>query len=704
LAIFNPQVPDLPESNYLKWSGGPISQPAPDQSLEALFKGIGDVAGAVAKGGDAVIKKSIDDVVYAKADAERNKLTNELGVAYDTVTGQRHAAAGDTDVMTANAQAVPTELENVSENLTSMGSARANGKLSMTEYIMRRDQYLSDIRAQYPGYREYIDTKAEQATGIPVANALIKARMADINSFLGKAKSDSDKTISLLHRHPEIPGVADMVEFVRRGGSLHEAEKWLNGQLEIFHASKVRDLLRKDRKETNEEKATQSEKDFQSSASQIVVDRMSTNLTAAGMGDDPPEVRQKFLSGNIDPQAARQLAQDTALDMLEAEKQMRAAAKVIRPNGSSWYNDVGPDKAEKIIQENLAGYKSIIAFQEHKEHGPAYMLAHDIKNRGDVNTQKLLKHPTIGPTLLDLKSIFEQAGPTAVGSLAVQSMIDDLPTAIKAYRNEARAAADALRVDPKTGAIPALGVDISDAEKKGITNPKFYASMLKQVSDITDPSVSDKIKINRVKYAFSPQGQFALSQIQKEGIDPITGAPGKKGQYSAYQQLSTDEFISQVKRLNNLDPTLWPMYTNWVKNSFGNELLKPDILALKDIKLSPGLTMGWDTTNTKWTVTNEKGQDILGGRQTGRGLPPYERAIINRVNEGIKPIVRVAREENADPTFVSNYLAKHFIDLGYDPTIQNPSNFPQHLVKSIWDQKQNQKKYEEELRRKSRGE
>ena len=692
----------MPDSNYLKWSGGPISQPREDTSLETLFKGVGDVVGAAAKGADFTIKKAIDDVVYAKADEERNKYQGDLDAAYGKVTGQR-AATDDTNVMTANAQAVPDELANVSENLTSLKSSRASGKLSLTEYIMRRDSYLSDIRAQYPGYREYIDAKAAEATGIPVANALIRARLADINSFLGQAKSETDKTLSLLHRHPELPGVSKMAESVRRGLSTpYEAEKWLENNLEIFHASKVRDLIRKDKKETASEKVDQSSQDFQATASQIVTDRITTNLTASGMGNDPPEVRKKFLEGNIDPQAARQLSQDTALDMLEAEKAMRAAAKIRRPNGSSWYDDIGADKAEKIIQDNLAGYKSIIGFLENKEHGPAYMLVHDIKNRGDKNTQRLLRHPDIGPKLLMLKSIYEQAGPTAVGSLAVQSMIDDLPGDIKALMSETRARTDSYIPDPTSGQLPSLADDIDHARSKGVQDPKYYSSLLKQISSITDPTVPDKIKVNRLKYAFSVPG--AIAEIEKDGLDPVTGRPGKAGQYSAYSQLSSDAFIKEARRLNGVDASIWPMYSNWVKNTFGNELLKPDVLQLKDIVIPPSLTFGWDTTNNKFSLTNARGQDVLLQRTTGRepGIGNFEKALLNRINGGIQPIARIAQEENADPVFVSNYVLRNLIDMGFDPTIQNPTGIPQHMSKSIYDMKRNQKKMEEELREKAK--
>ena len=689
----------MPDSNYLRWSGGPISQPKEDTTLEALFKGVGDVTGAIAKGGDATIKKTIDDVVYAKADEERNKYQGYLGEAYGKVSGQRTSAADDTDVMTANAQAVPSELENVSENLTAMGSSRASGKLSLTEYIMRRDEYLQNIRSQFPGYRQYIDEKAAEATGIPVANALIKARLADINSFIGAAKSETDKTIALLHKHPELQGIPELVEGLRRGTvAPFEAEKELNKKLEFFHAMKVRSLSRTDKKETTEEKATESSKDFQATASQLSVDNMSTLLTASGIGNTPEEISRKIQSGSIDPEEARVLAQNMGRHSLLLEQQMRAAAKVRRPNGTNWYDDIGPANAEKIIQDNLAGHKNVIGYLENKEHGPAYIVANQITAMGDKNAAQLLRHPIIGPTLLDMSTIYKQAGPTAVGTLAIQSMAEDLPGQIKAYRTETRMRAAAMLPDPKTGQTPSLIDDFKDADKKGVNNPKYYDSILKQVGTITDPSVPDSQKIKYFKYAFRPENLGVISLIEKEGIGP----GGKVGQYSAYSYLSSDEFVAQARRLNGLDPTIWPTYTNWVKNTFGNELLKPDVMQLKDIAIPSGLTFGWDTVNTKFSLTNARGQDVLLQRTTGRELSigNFEKAILNRINGGIQPIARIAKEENADPTFVSNYVLKQLIDLGFDPTIQNPAGVPQHMSKSIYDQKTNQKKYEEELKKK----
>ena len=78
------------------------------------------------------------------------------------------------------------------------------------------------LRAQYPGYREYIDQKVSEASGLPVANAYYKNLMQDINHQLMQiAGGNKDPIEALVMKNLDVPGITEP-GIVHRHGPPHE--------------------------------------------------------------------------------------------------------------------------------------------------------------------------------------------------------------------------------------------------------------------------------------------------------------------------------------------------------------------------------------------------------------------------------------------------------------------------------------------------
>src|SRR5688572_23739107 len=283
MAQFNPNVPDSRDPNYLSYSR-PISSPESNrtaeyegnvakykgqaalhegeadmylgkaaqytgQGLEALFKGIGDIFATGVKAADTYIKKNIDQDVYTMVDAERNAYTAELERAKEpgalpigAMTGpalvdpKAVPKEGSMNILNAEAQPIPQGIEQGISRISQLVEARQNGKLSETPYIGNLNSVAKALRAQYPGHRDYIDSKIAEVTGMTPANAYVRSLVHDLNAAMAGTKNDRDKLVDNLisdlrkANSEGVYGANDVIDKVLEDGNISYGFKWLNQQ------------------------------------------------------------------------------------------------------------------------------------------------------------------------------------------------------------------------------------------------------------------------------------------------------------------------------------------------------------------------------------------------------------------------------------------------------------------------------------------
>ena len=206
MAKFNPDINPTADASYLGLSK-PITQPESDKSLGLLFKGIGDVVEGAVKGADTVMKRSIDNDVYSAIDSERDNYAIGLDKAKATVTGRPTDDPANPEGsvgLLPIGQKAPENLETTINSVSSLQGAYTAGKLSPTYYYARLNAIAKDMRSQYPGYRDYIDSKISSVTGVTPANAYIQSITADINHSMEKKNSENEKVLSFLRQHAQL--------------------------------------------------------------------------------------------------------------------------------------------------------------------------------------------------------------------------------------------------------------------------------------------------------------------------------------------------------------------------------------------------------------------------------------------------------------------------------------------------------------------
>src|SRR5262249_23514701 len=98
-------------------------------------------------------------------------------------------------------QTIPGNLQGIDQKAGIYDLARANGKISETDYYSRMDQLRKEYVSNYPGFRDFIDKMFEKYTGFNSANKLLESKMRDYNAMVAGKKSDADKVVDHIVNH-----------------------------------------------------------------------------------------------------------------------------------------------------------------------------------------------------------------------------------------------------------------------------------------------------------------------------------------------------------------------------------------------------------------------------------------------------------------------------------------------------------------------
>lgn len=138
-----------------------------DRSAGQLFETLGDGVSGLVETADTFIKNSIRDEVEQASD----NLDQEFGVS--------SASLFETDVGSSN-QPRPEALERAGTQLQDLRQAAANGSLSETNYYMRVDSMVRQLRSRFPGHRDDIDGIVSDVINAPAANQVRRALFAEM--------------------------------------------------------------------------------------------------------------------------------------------------------------------------------------------------------------------------------------------------------------------------------------------------------------------------------------------------------------------------------------------------------------------------------------------------------------------------------------------------------------------------------------------
>jgi len=671
----------------------------------SLIQNLAGEATLIAKGVDTVIKDDIDNTTYQAVDRERQGFKAGL----ETVAG---AKTTKLDVLAADdTQPVPDDVEGVGETVGTLKAAKDGGKISPTMYYARLDSVASSIRNRYPGYREYIDHKISQVTGVDPANAYIKSLMHDINTAQSARASAANKeetfvkqnlgtdgVLALWQAHKANPGKVSMDDIYKRVSEDKVYKENLN----------IRALERADRTGTRAEIAIAAADDSTYEVSGKINNFVKNfELTAAGGSSKMEDAVTKLANGETKytPDEKDALGMQIVAQKEKFLQEIDRDWNIKDKNGKTRVDYLGgKDKADKLKADLLQPMDRIADLIYNEKWGQAGSAMRAVKAQVAQSKYNLMNSddPEMNAywrnvaAVNDLGSNFDKAFFDRVFIKGVGKSGQNIGDKMKTYIEKEAAGAVTGTPNSKGQPYSAAGT-IEQARAAGVKDPEVFKAIVNIPTMIPDKNFPDAAKANLINYAFGPANRGVLDQVAADGRDPVTGRP-IEGKTSVFRAWTSPEITSEVIRLDKQDPSknLWPKYKNWADETFQFQLFSREAKDLNTIQMTPNMEITWDTEKHQfdWKVANKS---LLNPNTAALGLTAAEKSIaggqtqinqadiargvdsIKRLNEGLKSYSNIAKAGNDD---VESYLLKSLISMGFEPG-NNLKGIPAYMVNAI---------------------
>lgn len=717
MAQFNPQIQDTNDPNYLGWSKA-ISDPKPDLSKASIVEGITGVVDTTAKGLDFIFKDAATGEAYDRSRELMDQYTGQLqqsdirtriasAAGPGTPTGGiKDVYDAPTDIIPADevsgAKKQPKELERLPQNLETLDSARSNGKLSETAYAGRMEAMLKDLRARYPGYREFIDKESERVTGINAANKQITSLLGDINSFAnqGKELDKAVRTEIINGHHLGIPGM-DQIWAKYTSGQLGSPDQAMSKILQVTGPArtlelqlKLRKLQREERQGMDADTLRDTEDEANKAAQGTVYNSFnSLHLTAGSPTvEQSMDILKRANAGEpgykLSDEQANAIGNNVMTMRANAEKSLNEYFDGVGKNGRSIRSILGATKIEQIKKQHLDNFDLVKDLIYNEKYGRAYSAMNTLRAMGNDDTKTLMTAKDLGETMR-LSKTFRTAGlDEATEKLFQGELGKGLQTKMdEFFKNKSMKfvtqpqAADGV-VETLNGAIKDLKTKTENARTPQVN--MTYDRMIDSIEYIANPKNTDRqAKYNLAKAAFSDGNVGLLTQFDEDQKirNPNGTVTVKPGRFAVFNRLYSPEMTAAVKDLGG---TAWEDYKGISKQLWGRELFGPMLKDFDRLSTSyPGVKIGWSTDAHNFVVKH----DFAPSGEAPAS--PQQRQLIDdkiqRLNVSLGNLANIAKAEGSDvDAFLLKQLEEHGVTVGRLSGI--PAQMRANIIKANLDE------------------
>lgn len=713
MAIFNPQVPDTQDPNYLGYSH-PSGSDFKQISVQGqMLKDAGGLIEGAVKGTDEVVKLLASDEVHNRVDAERDAYTAALdagnaavrlggltGVAGKTTVNQQAADQQPLDLAPSEAS-MPPGLKNLPNQLSAMSGARANGRISETDYYGRLAALTKDIRSRYPeGYRDWIDSQVQKITGVDPANAYIKSILGDINSFMTTGQKEREHILGMARKGVEegfsnadkwygalSAGNADPNEFM---GWYLSQSKYKNDHARIKAAMDINNTTREgiiqDYTDAFNTKAVGDISGF--------LDTLSSKAATLGTTKD------QYGNMVIDPTKAEQYGQ-MILDQKEAAR-IALRKYLVTPDekGMRPADIMKPDEVNKLIDGHLSIFDSLAKRATDGQTGMTGTYARLFKGIQDRNDLNLFRDKNMGWLAQQMDLLNRRMGPEDATKL-MKNWLED--TKMTPAMNTYYSTQELERRFPKDPLNPpSLNQQIEKAKSDGIAAPKYFDKLLDVIHaphGLLDPKSTPEEKTNIALMLSNPDNFGLFRKIAPDYTD--SQGRQRPGLYAVYQNFTSPDVVKAMKGQGD---QIFKNYQNFIETSFGKDLFPKEVMNLNTLSSQPNMHIAWDQEQHKFDlVITDNGKVIDTQAQTStnlyyskhgnapsltirtplipEGSLKEARQSIYNLNRGLQGVSNIAKVAGTD---VDAYLLQTLGDLGVDLSrISNPEALPDKILSAI---------------------
>lgn len=675
MAIFNPQVQPANDPNYLGYSKGIEGGYGVDKSggiaLQTAATGIEEGVSIV----DTGIKDYLKDDIRKTVEKQRDDYTQYLETLKSIAQTNQIPGAGGDSIMDANASMdIPDGLQAGLDRAKNVAAAGNTGnRINDTLYSANLASSASELRNKWGGYKDYIDEKFAQYSGMNPANAYYKNLMQDINTLAAKANKDTTGAKAIIAdavRSGDVPD-ADKIWSLNKAINPQTGKQYMSDDEAIHQiytaraakaAATAAEVARTARKGDRDDTAAVATRDFTKEFGDNV--NRSMSLIQIGSGTKSLQDAVNWLTtvsqnpDKADPKQVQQVV--TALSAKRDELYQNGLARAAERDstGQTYMTRMGGvGKVKEEIEGNLAGLDQYIKSVNNQQWGIGTYIQRRMAAQSDVDQRGLLEHPTLGPPMRKIQTL-QKIAPTFGDVFVKAGLISNVPEDLNNYFSEKRIDMATQPDFLSSGKATTTKQIMDGIDKKIGTDSKYtptdVAKLKNEVFNIPktigDPKADLELKANIARGAFDPENIGILQGIKMDYTDPITKKyiPGK---YSAFTRMTSPDIttgMDTVRKSVQDGPQLWDNYKNWSRTEF-MKLFREDIATLNNLGESR-LHIGWQTGEggqpPRMKVLNERGEELQGAPPT----PSIAQTMrtVQRINSGMYNLHQVYRKDGED--------------------------------------------------------
>lgn len=714
MAKFNPDVNTSNDPNYLGYSR-PIEQPrefkvadagsfnVSDTSTGVLLEGIGKTISAAAEGLDSYIKKDISDTAYTQIDKEREDFTTRLQ-NIDSVVDKNNKSVGVTvgDTVTLSGKSkngsllpdeestdeTPPQVEDLSNNLTTLQDSFNNGKISSTYYWARLNAISKNLRNTYPGYRSYIDQTVSRIAGGTPANEYIKHLAQDINSYTSKKDTEKNAVLKMLRDNVGIPGALQMYQGVVNGEKTTiDALKFLQPRKALEEDLKMGHALNENEKEDRAVKQARSEDMAYRVANQTVSDFWDNIKINAG-GATPQQMSDLVTSiqsgnSNISQEQITQLAYQMRANRSVVYNSIMKQLRLKDKSGMSIADRIGPKRVADITGESMAQYDNVLDSLSKNRLDLVDQSTNFMQAKVGDATKALMANKDIGGSAAAVGALTKINPEFAkdVGMWYLKNTTEWNKGLASYFKDDASRIMSGYDIRKNNGVAKSLNQYLDDLKSGAKTLPKeaqfklpeVYREYVNLADRISDPRTPDQVKLNIAQTMFDPSNFGVTNKFTDDAVTPEGKVvPGKN---AVFMKLTSPGKTTELKRLSSEYPVVWQNYTNWAEREFGQILFRREIANLdqssKDLE---NYRIAYKPeTHSFYIIPNQQTQDLSSlnrndffksGYET-QSYVPYVQKSLDRLNAGISNLSNIAKANGTDiDAYLLGVLAQNGLDIG----------------------------------------
>lgn len=576
---------------------------------------------------DIYVKEQVDNISRQQTD----QVFDEFGV------GDASLLEG-TDV---DREPIPSEIDRAGKNLMKLTEAKNRGNVNENSYWTRMESISRQLRARYPGHRDYIDQKISSIAGGKPANQIVQNLLAEANSGKnGAIQSEKDRlnlieraTFAGLNADGSLSGMSQTDIIAKIGPVLARKENLAQQKTEL-------DMIDKADEQTQKMQAKHAQATVQVELAQVL------NDVASPVGKDYTEFMSNFnkYSNGADPSAEEGEMLRTQFGNLRT--------KVIAGLRSDLADNYGSVLSKQQRAEVLAPAEEWFGMLEESLSNP--------KNGMLVRLSNQLESWKNG----DRKNLLEKS--PAIRKLATYNAILD-PQAVAIVLNnnaELKTALDREIVEDfldntSTGTGPSFADSIRYAQKNngelGSNVPKVALRTHLEIMANPNSNPKDVEKVAKALYR-TENMSYMNSDIVRPNEQPAV--------YGRFINPSNYETVKRIggETLEN--------YKSWATGNFLN-VFRTYANDLKEVDAS---LITYNAELGQFQTIPEV--EVRGGRGGAQGASTNTairsaQGRINVLNAGLRNIMPVLKDQGLD--------AKKFLEQGFGKMFKSPFTPPMRL-------------------------